>query len=45
MYLLHNTDESYMNKILSDGKLYLDNKLLLDNICYLHTGWHGEQII
>ena len=78
MYLLHNTDESYIYKILSDGKLksssktknvrmfgqplgskyiymrlnqkkdygnfYLDPKLLLENIFYLQTGWHGEPV-
>lgn len=78
MYLLHNTDESYIYKILSDGKLksssktknvrmfgqpsgskyiylrlnqnndngnlYLDTKLLLNNIFYLQTGWHGEPV-
>lgn len=78
MYLLHNTDESYIYKILSDGKLksssktknvrmygnpsgskyiylrieqkkdlgnlYLDSKLLLENVFYLQIGWHGEII-
>ena len=73
MYLLHNTDETKIFKILSDGKLksssktknvrmygwqegskyiylrlnqknefanlYLDHKLLLENVFYLHTGW------
>lgn len=79
--LLHNTDEKYIYKILSDGKLksssktknirmygnqnnnigskyiylrisqsgdygnlYLDSKLLLENIFYLQLGWHGEVI-
>lgn len=78
MYLLHNTDESHIYKILSDGKLksssktknvrmyglpegskyiylrlnqknehgnlYLDYKLLLENVFYLQTGWHGEPV-
>lgn len=78
MYLLHNTDESNIFKILSDGKLksssktknirmyghlqgskyiylrieqkkdcgnlYLDSRLLLENVFYLQTGWHGEPI-
>lgn len=78
MYLVHNTDELYLGKILLDGKLksssktknirmyghpsgskyiflrlsqkndfgnlYLDSKLLLENVFYLHTGWHGEPV-
>ena len=78
MYLVHNTDELYLGKILIDGKLksssktknirmyghssgskhiflrlsqkndfsnlYLDSKLLLENVFYLHTGWHGEPV-
>ena len=26
------------------GNLYLDSKLLLDNIFYLQNGWHGEPV-
>lgn len=78
MYLLHNTDESYLSKILIDGKLksssktknirmygqpsgskyiflrldqkndygnlYLDSKLLLENVFYLHYGWYGDPV-
>ena len=76
MYLLHNTDETKIFEILSDGKLksssetknvrmygikegskyiylrlnqkndsgnlYLDHKLLLETVFYLHTRWYGE---
>jgi hypothetical protein len=44
----HSSGSKYIFLRLSQkndyGNLYLDSKLLLENVFYLHTGWHGEPV-